>query len=285
MPSELQRVAQELLDTLNQIERIVPYMHDRARKYREAAGWVGSTSNNPSARMAAMQLDEAARRCEEAAHFLTQARDPGIKWVQQMVSGIRTTEPTGRPTAERLQGPGGSTPPAERRRNDNKAEREADKPREDRAAGDGTSPEDERPPRQGGRSGREVVDRLPKRVVVQGQRVKTRGKWIDDNGGEHDLVSGQHEEEYEVAQRHAERLGRVRRGAKLSTAADVELKFAMRMRRDGITRATIYLNNRPCVKDMSCTTLLPEFLPPGSELTIYGPGDYEKTFRGVPETP
>lgn len=60
MPSEMQRVAQQLLATLDEIPRVVAYLHDRARKYRESAGWIGSMSNNPSARMAAMQLDEAA---------------------------------------------------------------------------------------------------------------------------------------------------------------------------------------------------------------------------------
>nr|WP_238357259.1 DddA-like double-stranded DNA deaminase toxin [Kribbella italica] len=202
-----------------------------------------------------------------------------------MVDGIRTTGPTGDGTARRADAPGSSTPPTDRRPDDDQPEPEGGKSGKTAGAGDKLRREDERSPRQGVRSGREVVDKLPRRVVVQGQRVKTRGRWIDGDGGEHDLISGQHEEEYGEAQRHAERLGRVRRGAKLSTAADVELKFAMKMRREGITRATIYLNNRPCVKDMSCTTLLPEFLPPGSELTIYGPDDYEKTFRGVPETP
>ncbi len=71
MPSELQRVAKQLLATLDEIPRVVAYLHDRAGKYRESAGWIGSMSNNPSARLAAMQLDEAARGCEEAAHYLS----------------------------------------------------------------------------------------------------------------------------------------------------------------------------------------------------------------------
>lgn len=56
MPSELQRVAQALLDALDEIPRIVPYLHDQAGRYREAAGWVGSLSRNPPAQQAAMQL-------------------------------------------------------------------------------------------------------------------------------------------------------------------------------------------------------------------------------------
>jgi hypothetical protein len=70
MPSELQRVAEQLLACLNEAPRAVGYLHDRARKCRDAAAWIGSTSNNPSARLAATQLDEAARRCEEAAPLL-----------------------------------------------------------------------------------------------------------------------------------------------------------------------------------------------------------------------
>ena len=50
MPSELQRVAQQLLTTLDAVPRVVAYLHDRANKYRESAGWIGSMSSNPSAR-------------------------------------------------------------------------------------------------------------------------------------------------------------------------------------------------------------------------------------------
>jgi hypothetical protein len=73
MPSELQRVAIQLLACLDEVTRAVNYLYDRARRSREAAAWIGGGSNNPTARMAAMQLDEAARRCEDAAHYLSQA--------------------------------------------------------------------------------------------------------------------------------------------------------------------------------------------------------------------
>src|SRR4051794_5423286 len=95
MPSELQRVAQQLLATLDEIPRVIAYLHDSARKYRESAGWIGNMSNNPSARVAATQLDDAARRCEEAAHYLSLAPPKARSWTEQMVSGIRTAEPAG----------------------------------------------------------------------------------------------------------------------------------------------------------------------------------------------
>jgi hypothetical protein len=71
MPSELRRVAEQLLACLNEAPRAVGYLHDRARRCRETAAWIGSQSNNPSARLAAVQLDAAARSCEEAAHHLS----------------------------------------------------------------------------------------------------------------------------------------------------------------------------------------------------------------------
>ncbi|WP_344849240.1 DNA/RNA non-specific endonuclease [Kribbella ginsengisoli] len=67
-------------------------------------------SNNPAARMAAIQLDEAARRCEEAAHLLSMAPSRARGWVEQMVSGVRAAEPAGSSRARRAESPGGSTP-------------------------------------------------------------------------------------------------------------------------------------------------------------------------------
>src|SRR5262249_16920039 len=110
MPSELQRVAEQLLACLNEAPRAGGYLQDRARKCREAAAWIGSTSNNPSARIAATQLDEAARRCEEAAHYLSQAEARAKQWVEQMVSGIRTAGPDGGSRDARSPGTGGRTP-------------------------------------------------------------------------------------------------------------------------------------------------------------------------------
>ncbi|MGH3716270.1 MAG: DddA-like double-stranded DNA deaminase toxin [Micromonosporaceae bacterium] len=127
------------------------------------------------------------------------------------------------------------------------------------------------------------LDKLPVRRRKRGEpSPKTRGLWIDDNGDEHPLISGTHEPEFRAAQQHAEQIGVVRRPYQLTTAADVELKFAMRMRAAGISRANIVINNKPCTGEMSCDTLLPLFLPPNAELTVHGPDSFKKTYRGRP---
>lgn len=275
MPSELQRVAQQLLATLDEIPRVVAYLHERAGKYRESAAWVGSLGNNPSARMAAMQLDEAARRCEEAAHFLSLAPPKARSWVEQMVSGVRTAEPARGSAAQRPDATGGNQPPAQRRPSDDQAEPEAKKGGTAAGAGDTASPEESRPtPGMSDDAIRRISDRLPARKPGD----KTRGVWRDADGTEHDLLSGQHEDDFHAAQRHAERLGLVRSPAVLSTAADVELKFAMRMRREGIRQAEIILNNPPCGGRLGCDRLLKLFLPDEATLTIHAPGGFKKTY-------
>lgn len=272
MPSELQRVAEQLLACLNEAPRAVGCLHDRARKCHEAAAWIGGTSNNPGARVAALQLDEAARRCEEAAYYLSLAEARAKQWVEQMVSGVRTVERNGGSIAGRPSGLDDNAPPEGRR-------------------GDGSG---ERTDREGARAADPQPDifdpelllrKLPERVVTRGYSPKTRGIWVDDHGHEHDLISGRHDPEYQDAQRHAEKLGLVTEPHKLSTAADVELKFAMKMRRQGIRGARIVLNNRPCPGELGCDELLPRFLPPGSELRVYGPDGFERIYHGETEIP
>lgn len=237
MPSELQRVAQQLLDTLDEIPRVANYLHDRAGKYREAAGWVGSLSSNSSARMAAIQLDEAARRCEEASHYLLMAPPRARSWVEQMVSGVRIAEPSG------------NVAHISRRLN-----------------------------------GQELLSRLPVQRAIPNHRQKTEGAWQDNSGVIHKLVSGRHEEDFDAAVAHAKKLGLIPERGTLGTAADVELKFAMKMRREGITRAEIAVNKLPCPGRLGCNDLLKRFLPPGAELVIHGPDNFEKTYRGESET-
>ncbi|MGZ0152006.1 DddA-like double-stranded DNA deaminase toxin [Kribbella sp. WER1] len=270
MPSELQQVAERLLACLNEAPRAVGYLHDRARKCREAAAWIGNQGNNPNARMAAAQLDDAARRCEEAAHYLSLAEARAKQWVEQMVSGVRTAEPSGSPS--RPDAAAGRDQPADSRRGDDPSQPEANK---------GRQPKD---PQPGSFDPEPVLQKLPKRVVTRGYSPKTRGIWVDDHGNEHNLISGRHDPEYQEAQRYAERLGLVTEPHKLSTAADVELKFAMRMRREDIRRARIVLNNRPCPGELGCDELLPRFLPRGSELVVYGPDGFEKIYHGETET-
>lgn len=205
MPSELQRIAQQLLATSDEIPRVVAYLHDRASKYRESAGWIGSISSSPSARMAAMQLDEAARRCEEAAHHLSMAPPKARSWVEQMVSGVRTTEPAGGSTSPRPDASDGSPPSAGRRHNEDQDEPDTKKPGKTTRADDRSSLEEEQAtPRTSDEDAWRLFRKLPVRVEKFGRREKTRGIWRDEDGTEHDLVSGQHDEQLGDLYRQAE---------------------------------------------------------------------------------
>ena len=55
-----------------------------------------------------------------------------------------------------------------------------------------------------------------------------------------------------------------------TTVADVEVKLAVHMRNEGITNATVVVNNEVCKGPFGCDTLLPKILPEGSRLTVYG---------------
>ncbi|MFI5709757.1 DddA-like double-stranded DNA deaminase toxin [Kribbella sp. NPDC051620] len=277
MPSELQRVAQGLVAALDEIPRVIGYLQRTAQKCREQAGLVGGMSGNPAAQRAAMQLDDAARHCDEAVHYLSQAPPKARDWAEQMVSGVRTAEPNNRPAGARPTTGGGSPPAPGGRRGDDSEKPEGEKASKAARPANDQSPE---PPDDFDPYAREILERLPERKVSRGYSPKTRGIWHDDEGIDHDLISGRHDPEFGEAQRHAERLGLVEPPYMLSTAADVELKFAMRMRRDGIRKACIILNNRPCPGDLGCNKLLPSFLPPGSQLTVYGPNNFKRTYYG-----
>ncbi|GAA2790557.1 DddA-like double-stranded DNA deaminase toxin [Kribbella solani] len=272
MPSELQRVAAELLACLNEAPRAIGYLHDRGRQCREAAGWIGSQSNNPSARMAAMQLDDAARRCEEAAHFLTLAEARAKQWVEQMVSGIRTAEPGGGSTCERPLGPG----PRERRQEDSDDKREADKPDKTAGVDDDASLEDEGPDIEDEEAWR-LFAKLPVRLDQPGHREKTRGLWRNEDGMEDEWVSG-FDEWRDKADRFAvaEKIGNAPH--LLQITSHVEIKFAMFMRERGLRRATLVVNKRPCPGEAGCDEMLKDFLPKGAKLTIFGPNNFKETY-------
>jgi hypothetical protein len=280
MPSELQRVAQELLDALSQIERIVPYLHERAQKYREAAVWVGNTSNNPSARIAALQLDEAARRCTEAADFLLQARQPGIQWVHQLVSGIRTTEPSRGPTGERPLGQSGKAPPpGHRQRDDHEEKPEDGKPDNATDTDHETNPGGGTPqPRLSDDDARRLFGTLPVRERSGLSRPKTRGKWIDHNGVEEDLASGEHDEYFEKVKEFLKENNLGPTKGEIMSPTHVETKFAMRMRLNGLKHETIVVNKFPCEGKWGCETLLGYILPPGATLTVFGPAGFKRTY-------
>lgn len=289
MPSELQRVAEQLLACLNEAPRAVGYLHDRARKCREAAAWIGRTSNNPTARIAATQLDEAARRCEEAAHYLSQAEARAKQWVEQMVSGIRTAGPSGGSRDGRSPGTGGRTPSADRRRDDHDDEADAKNPDRIGRASDETSSEEDGPPSRGAVDDRaqdsggsdaagdqpeptpfieRIFRRLPERPGDVGPTsgILTR----PDGGGLIHVRSG-------TRGPGGTAPGLGGRTASLDSAREhAEGHAAALMRRAGMPREmTLYVNKRPCGGRYGCDNTLPWQLPPGAKLTVYWPGGYK----------
>ena len=267
MPSELQRVAQGLVGVLDEVPRVAGYLQDMARRCRDNAAFVGGMSNNPAAQRAAMQLDEAARRCEEAAHYLSQAPPKARAWAEEMVSGVRTSGPGSSPGSKRPDAASGRPAPV------------VDRQEKDTNA---------RPAKSDGGhrrlTGGDLLSQLPVRRVTPNHRQKTEGAWQDDEGTIHKLISGRHEPDFEFALAHAKKLGLIPERGTLGTAADVELKFAMKMRREDIMKAVIAVNQRPCPGRLGCDQLLKRFLAPGAELVIHGPDSFEKTYRGEPET-
>lgn len=92
MPSDLQRVAQGLVECLDQIPNMVGYLQRLAVRCREMASVVADSTGSQSARTAALQLDAAAGACDEAAHYAAMAPPTARAWAEQMVSGARTVE-------------------------------------------------------------------------------------------------------------------------------------------------------------------------------------------------
>ena len=281
MPSELQRVAQAVVAALDEVPRVVDYLLRTAQKCRENARYVGHLSNNPAAKMAAMQLDEAARRCEEAAHYLAQAQPKARGWAEQTVSGGRTAAPRGGGGARRPDASGGSTPPAERRPDDNQAEPEGKKSGETAGAGNRSGPDDLPPPRVTEEEGRRLQGKLPIREDTLGRRDKTRGIWVDRDGVEQDLVSGETDLFEEVKQFLKDNNIGPERG-ELMTPTHVETKFAMVMRLRGLKHETIVVNQVPCKGKWGCEELIHRILPAGSTLTVFGPNGFIETYPKPP---
>lgn len=104
MPSELQRVASELLACIDRIPDMVAYLSRTAARCREQTGYLAQFgSSNPAANTAALQLDAAARACDEAAEYAGRVPLRARCWVEQMVSGGRTVSAANGGTAPRPQ--------------------------------------------------------------------------------------------------------------------------------------------------------------------------------------
>jgi hypothetical protein len=86
MPSDLQRVAQGLVECLDEVPQVVLHLHRTAERCRENAALAIAASQG-RATVAAQQLDAAARACEEAAHYLSMAPPKAKAWAARLVGG------------------------------------------------------------------------------------------------------------------------------------------------------------------------------------------------------
>lgn len=123
---------------------------------------------------------------------------------------------------------------------------------------------------------RDQLDRLPVREPGD----KTRGLWTDQDGTEHELISGRDQYTPKVDEVADEK----KIGPdpyRLGVAKHVETKFAVLMRERGLTDESITVNNRPCPGELGCDETLPLFLPARSSLTVYAPDDFKKTYRST----
>ncbi len=118
-----------------------------------------------------------------------------------------------------------------------------------------------------------LLAKLPERVGG-----KTSGIWVDENGTEHDIVSGEHDWQQARDVLAELRIGPAR--GTLWVASHVEVKLAATLRGLAAERVTLAVNNAPCDEGRwSCDRLLPRILRPGQTVTVYWPGGMQ-TYRG-----
>lgn len=107
---------------------------------------------------------------------------------------------------------------------------------------------------------------------------KTHGRTVGKGGKVEQVVSGELDPEtreldprYVEGVKLARRLGLVPAKGKLTAAGDVELKWALQMRKDEVKRSHVAINNTdgPCEGSRSCDALLPVWLKEDSELTVH----------------
>lgn len=168
MTSELQRVAQELVACLDQMPSVAAALVERARKCRDASGYLaGLSSGDPHLQAAVHYLDAAANDCEKAADdALTanrQARDWAMSMVGTMTSGGRGSAAPRQMTTRRNARHNPELPKAVVERN---------------------------------------LGKLPERQPKD----KTRGIWVGPDGVEYPLVSGKNDQYYRKADELAKEL-------------------------------------------------------------------------------
>lgn len=244
MPSELQRVAQDLVTCLDLMPAVAAALEVRARRCRDAAGHlVGFSSGNPAVQAAIYHLDAAATACDAAARQATNAHQRARNWAMAMVGHVGAGGGNGGTPGHPARGPGGlgNEPTVGNPKSDPRAQA--------------------------------IIRRLPVRENDEG---KTRGFWFGSDGRESPLVSGRDRFQDEADKIAREQL----RIPRTTTTSHVEVKFAILMRERGLLNETININNKPCEGRWSCRVWLPKFLPPGSKLTIHWPDSPPEIFEG-----
>lgn len=85
MSSDLRRIAQGLVESLDEVPSIVAHLQQTATRLRQQASWIADLSGaNPYGRMAALELDAAARACDEAAHRAAMAPPVARFWADSV---------------------------------------------------------------------------------------------------------------------------------------------------------------------------------------------------------
>ncbi|MFC0622789.1 DddA-like double-stranded DNA deaminase toxin [Kribbella deserti] len=293
MPSDLERIAQGLIDYLDANPRMAGELGAAAAECQQLAAEVAELAVMlPEAAAAAEYLQQAANDCGQAAQLSARAAGIGRTWAEAAVGGGAGRQDPQTPSGARDANAGSSVG-----REDAKGRPDKGKPGPRPAtvgSGDGagsqrselnpgevsgSGAERERGRDLGGGITREIIERLPKRTKGS----KTLGIWIDDLGNEHDLssgvdrFSGPAEELVNAADSPIPREAFI-------LSSHVEVKFAMRMRDENLTDEFIVINNWPCEGPVSCDKNLKYFLPPGARLTVFGPNNFRKTYPEAPTT-
>ncbi|WP_436499588.1 DddA-like double-stranded DNA deaminase toxin [Actinokineospora sp. HUAS TT18] len=144
------------------------------------------------------------------------------------------------------------------------------------------------PSRRTGRA--TTLDEARRRLAPPLPGGRTVGAWIDKDGVEHELVSGNRDEWFTAAAQFARERGWAKGRAVLGLARHVEVKFAMRLRatwRPGQPppNETIVIDRPPCgvlaPGDWTCDATLDDWLPPGATLTVIDRDGHRYTYRGT----
>lgn len=95
MPSDLQRVARGLVESLDEVPQVVAHLQRTAVRCRENAQ-VALAASHGRATVAAQQLDAAARACEAAAHYLSMAPPKARAWAAALIGDAPTANSANR---------------------------------------------------------------------------------------------------------------------------------------------------------------------------------------------